>query len=104
MKIKRGDNVLVTAGKEKGKTGKVIRVVRETGRVMIDGVNMYKKFVKSQATRKSGPTSQQIELPRAMDVSNVMLVCPSCKKATRAGYVVDGDTKNRVCKKCNATI
>jgi len=100
-KIKRGDTVLVTAGKEKGKTGKVVRVIRETGRVMLEGINLYKKFVKTPGGR--GP-AQQVELPRAMDASNVALICPSCKKATRVGYAVEGDTKRRVCKKCDATV
>jgi large subunit ribosomal protein L24 len=104
IKIKKGDTVTVTAGREKGKTGTVARVVKETGRVMVDGVNLYKKFVRNQGTRRSGPSMQQVELPRAMDVSNVMIVCPSCKKPTRIGFVVEGETKTRVCKKCKATI
>ncbi len=101
MKIKKGDNVLVTAGKAKGKMGPVLRVMRDTDRVTIDGVNLFKKFVKS---RTPGTAAQQIEIPRSINISNVALVCPSCKKATRIGYKIDGDTKSRFCKKCNATI
>lgn len=101
MKIKKGDTVFVTSGKAKGKTGPVLRVIKDTDRVMIDGINLYKKFVKS---RTPGTPTQQIELPRSINISNVALVCPSCKKPTRIGYKVDGDTKSRVCKKCNAII
>jgi large subunit ribosomal protein L24 len=104
IKIKKGDTVTVTAGREKGKSGTVSRVIKETGRVMIDGVNLYKKFVRNQGTRRTGASMQQVELPRAMDVSNVMIVCPSCKKPTRIGFAIDGDTKTRICKKCKATI
>ena len=104
MKIKRGDTVLVTAGKSKGQTGPVIRVNRETERVSIDGVNMYKKFLHTQATRQSKSAATQVDLPRSIAISNVALVCPNCKKATRVGYKVDGDTKTRVCKKCDAAI
>jgi large subunit ribosomal protein L24 len=104
MKIKKGDNVLVTTGKEKGKSGAVIKVLRDANRVLIDGVNMYKKFVRSQATDRSKPTSQQVELPRSIALSNIAIVCGNCKKATRVGYQIDGDTKSRVCKKCGAKI
>lgn len=104
MKIKRGDTVLVTTGKAKGKTGPVIRVDRDTNRVTVDGVNMYKKFVHTQATRQSRSAAQLVERPRSIAFSNVALVCPNCKKATRVGYKVDGDTKSRVCKKCNTAI
>lgn len=104
FKIKKGDNVLVTTGKAKGKQGPVIRVVGETQRVFIDGVNMYKKFVRSQATRSAASTSQQVELPRSIAISNLALVCPSCKKASRVGYRIEGETKVRFCKKCDAKI
>ncbi len=104
IKIKKGDTVVVTSGREKGKTGPVARVIKETGRVMIDGVNLYKKFVRNQGTRRSGASTQQVELPRAMDISNVMIVCPSCKKPTRIGYAIEGDTKTRTCKKCGKNL
>ncbi len=103
-RIKKGDTVLVTAGRAKGQTGTVARVIAETGRVQIDGVNLYKKFVRSQATRQAKPTMQQVEIPRPIDVSNVALVCPSCKKAGRVGYRMDGDNKVRFCKKCDAAL
>lgn len=104
FKIKKGDTVLVTTGKAKGKQGPVLRVVAETGRVLIDGVNMYKKFLHTQATRQSKSAAQQVELPRSIAISNLALVCPSCKKAGRVGYRMDGETKVRFCKKCNAAI
>lgn len=104
IKIKRGDTVVVTAGKEKGKTGAVVRVIADANRVTVDGVNTYKKFVRAPRTRRDGGATQQVDRLRAMDVSNVALVCPACKKPTRVGYVVDADTKSRVCRKCGATI
>lgn len=104
FKIKKGDTVLVITGKEKGKTGPVLRVLGETGRIMVDGINMYKKFVRSKATQRSKPESTLVERPRSLAMSNVALVCTACKKATRVGYKIEGDTKSRICKKCNATI
>lgn len=100
MKIKKGDNVQVLSGKDRGKTGEVIQVLtdKETGRrfVVVEGVNVMKKHLRSRSSADKGQT---IELSAPIDASNVMVIDPSSKKATRVGYTIDGDTKRRVAKK-----
>ena len=99
MNVKKGDTVKVIAGKDKGKEGEVLRSVPESGRVVVEKVNMIKKDMRpTQQNPQGGITTKEAPI----HVSNVMLVCPNCKAATRVtrkrvegkrGYV-------RVCKKC----
>ena len=97
MKIKTGDNVLVIAGKDHGKKGKVIRTLPREAKVVVEGVNIRKKNVRA---KKAGQKGQVVEIPSAFSVSNVKILCVKCGKATRVGYKIDGKTKSRVCKKC----
>jgi large subunit ribosomal protein L24 len=101
MDIKKGDIVKVLTGKNRGKSGKVIRADEKTGRVSVEGVNLYKKHVKA---KRQGEKGEVVELLRPVNISNVMLVCSSCHKATRVGHRVNGKIKARFCKKCQATI
>ncbi|MFW5781735.1 MAG: 50S ribosomal protein L24 [Candidatus Muiribacteriaceae bacterium] len=94
--IKKGDKVLVIAGKEKGKTGEVLKVYPETGRVIVSKVNFVKKHQKPTNQYKKGGI---IEREASLHVSNLQLVCPHSDEATRVGHkVVDGQ-KVRVSKK-----
>lgn len=101
MEIKKGDNVVVLTGKDKGKKAAVIKAYPSENRVVLDGLNMVTKHVKARSANQPGGKVSQ---PAALDASNVMLVCPSCGKATRLAHdKVDG--KNvRKCKKCGAVI
>jgi len=100
-KLKKGDLVKVIAGKDKGKTGKIISFVPKKNRVIVEGVRIVKKHVKASQTTKGGI----IEKEAPIDISNVMLVCPHCKKPTRiSSKFLDDGTKVRVCKKCHETI
>jgi large subunit ribosomal protein L24 len=102
MKIKRNDKVIVTAGKDKGKKGKVTRAIPESNKVVVDGVNFMKKHVKA---RRQGEKGQKITVPVPINVSNVSLICPKCVKKTRVGYLVlENKEKHRVCKKCKENI
>ncbi len=101
MKIKKNDQVLIIAGDDKGKKGKVLKALPEAGKVVVEGANMVKKHVKP---KKSGQKGQTVNAPRAVEVSNVKLVCPKCGKASRVGYESAGKEKYRVCKKCGAKI
>jgi large subunit ribosomal protein L24 len=101
MKIKKGDTVLVISGKWKGKTGKVLRAFPKELKVLVEGVNIVKKH---QKPKRAGEKGQIVEIPKPIHVSKVKLICPSCKKATRVGYKIEGDKKFRVCKKCGAKI
>ncbi len=85
------------AGKDRGKTGKVLSVLE--GRVVIEGLNTIKKH---QRAKKQGQKGQIITKERAVDRSNVQIVCPKCGKPTRIGHQVVGDRKIRICKKCQA--
>lgn len=101
MKIKQGDNVAVIAGKDKGKTGKVMRVMKKRNAVVIEKVNVKKKHIKKTTTR----AGEIIQFEAPINASNVKVICPQCKKAARVGYTIPKDgKKRRVCKKCNESI
>jgi large subunit ribosomal protein L24 len=100
-KIRSGDTVVVIAGRNKGEQGKVRKNLIDRDRVVIEGVNIVKKHIKRGRARQAGI----VEVEAPLHVSNVMLVCPSCKQATRVGVRKDDNGKNaRYCKKCEAMI
>ena len=99
-KIKKNDTVKVVCGKDKGKTGKVVKVDNNKGRVIVQGLNIVKKAQKPKSQNEKGGI---ISIEAAMDISNVMIVCKKCGP-TRIGYKVDGADKKRICKKCGDTI
>lgn len=99
-KIKKGDNVKVMAGKDSGRSGTVDRVLVKTGQVVVGGINISKRSVKKQGENKGGI----IDLVKPVDISNVTLVCPNCKKVTRVGFKVEGKEKIRICRKCGKEI
>lgn len=101
MNIKKNDTVKIIVGKDKGKTAKVLRVFPEKKKILIDGLNTYKKHVRP---KKQGEKGQIILVPRSICVSNAMLVCSGCGNAVRIGYRLSGDKKERVCKKCKSLI
>jgi len=101
MKIKKGDKVKILTGKDKGKTGKVLKVVKSAGKISIEGINLRIKHMRPQ---KQGEKGQRIQFPAPMDISNVMLICPKCSQATRVGMKkLEDKSKVRVCKKCKET-
>lgn len=100
MKIKIGDTVKITMGKDKGREGKVEMVLPKRDSVVIPEVNMYKKHVKGTQGQKGG----MYDLPRPLNVAKVALICPNCKKQTRVGIEVIKNEKVRVCKKCKKQI
>ena len=97
MKIKKGDTVKVLSGNDKGKTGEVLEVIPKAEKVIVKGVNVRKKHVKP---RKQGEEGGIIPVECSIHSSKVNVVCPKCGKPARVGYVMEGDTKVRVCKKC----
>lgn len=101
MKLKRNDNVIMLSGKDRGKTGKISIVLSESGKVVVEGLNMIKKHVKA---RKQGQKGQIVNKERAVSVSSVALVCKSCGKPTRIGYRNKGKDKTRICKKCEKEV
>nr|WP_251106823.1 50S ribosomal protein L24 [Alloacidobacterium dinghuense] len=101
MNIQRNDQVEVIAGTDKGKRGRVLRVVPDENRILVEHVRMIKKNVRPNPQRniKGGIAEQEAPI----HLSNVALVCPSCGP-TRVGHKFEGDTKVRVCKKCGQTL
>lgn len=97
MKLKKGDNVLVVSGKDKGKRGKILQAFPQDFRIVVEGMNMKKKHRKPT---KAGEKGQMIQLPAPFASGKVKMVCPSCGKPTRIGYVKKAETKARICKKC----
>lgn len=100
MNLKKGDNVMVIAGKDKGKSGTVAKILSEKDRVLVNGINTVKKRTRPQ---KQGEKGQTIAVSRSLHSSNVMLVCKNCKQPTRVGYRKEGEIKVRYCKKCEAS-
>lgn len=101
MKIKKGDQVIVISGKDRGKQGKVLGVFPKENKVVVEGVNIRKKHVKP---KRSGEKGQIVELSSPLDVSNLKLICPKCGKPARIGYVVREGKKYKICKKCKQEI
>ena len=102
MTIRKGDTVKVIAGKDRGKTGKVLRSVPEKSRVVVEKVNMVKKAMRPTQQNPQGGI-MSVEAP--IHVSNVMVVCPECKQPTRVSHRVnEAGKKVRVCKKCGKDI
>lgn len=101
MKVHKGDSVKIIVGKDSGKTGKVLSVDYKTRKVFLEGLNLFKKHVKP---KRQGEKGEMIQVARPVDVSNLMVICQACKKATRVGYRIDNKDKARICKKCQAAI
>lgn len=97
MKIKKGDQVIVTIGKDKGRKGKVEAVYPKTSQVKVNGVNIYKRHEKKRDEKRQGGI---IEYTRPISVNKLALMCPKCGKPTRAGYIVVKGEKERICRKC----
>jgi large subunit ribosomal protein L24 len=101
QKIRRGDEVVVTSGRNKGQRGQVRVNLIDRDRVVVEGVNIVKKHIKRGRARQAGI----VEVEAALHVSNVKLVCPSCKEPTRIGVRGNAAGKNeRYCKKCDQLI
>jgi len=101
MKLKRNDEVVIVRGKDKGKKGKIEKVFTKEHKVLIPGVNLYKRHYKSRLQNKP---SEIIEITKPFVESSVALICPNCKKQTRVGYKIDNKEKVRICRKCNKKI
>lgn len=100
-KIRTGDQVLVTNGRNKGQSGVVRINLVDKNRVVVEGVNIVKKHIKRGRARQAGI----VEVEAPLNVSNVMLICPNCKQPSRVGVRVNAEGKNqRFCKKCDELI
>jgi large subunit ribosomal protein L24 len=104
LKVRRGDQVRVMTGKDRGKEGRILAVFPEDRRIIIEGVNMIKRHLKLRAARgRSGQEGGIITKEAPVHVSNVQIVCPSCGP-TRVGYEIKDGTKTRICRKCGGEL
>ena len=101
MKVKKGDSVLIITGKDKGRTGKITRALPKEMKILVEGINLKKKHIKS---RREGEKGQIVDVPAPLTVSNVKLICPKCGKAVRVAYEIKDGDKKRICKKCKSQI
>lgn len=101
MKLKKGDNVKVTKGKDKGKSGKIDKVFPKKDQVLISNVNLYKRHLKARSQKQP---SEIVTLTKPLSSENVILICPKCNKTARIGYKLQRGVKSRICKKCESEI
>lgn len=101
MKLKKGDEVKIIRGKDKGKTGKIEKVFSNEKKILVLGVNEYKRHMKAKSRVQK---SEIITITKPIPVSNVMLVCSKCHLPTRIEYLVQDGDKVRICKKCKQII
>ena len=102
MKLRKNDKVQVMAGKDKGRTGIIEQVFSKTGKILVGGVNIYKKHTKSRGGKDKGGI---IDITKPLPVASLSLICPKCGKVVRVGYQIEkSGEKARICKKCKEII
>ena len=101
MKIKKGDTVQIISGRDRGKSGKVMKVDAANSSILLEGLNLVKKHLRP---KRQGEKGRVLSLPRPLNISKIMLLCPNCKKAVRVGYRMEGENKVRYCRKCKGVI
>jgi large subunit ribosomal protein L24 len=101
MKILKGDTVKILIGKDKGREGLVVKSIPKKDKVVVKGLNLYKKHIKPT----QGKAGSIIEKERSITVSKVAVICPSCKKTIRVAYLIDkSGEKSRICRKCKSVL
>ncbi|MCD4669021.1 MAG: 50S ribosomal protein L24 [Actinomycetia bacterium] len=102
LKVKKNDKVKIVKGKDRGKSGKVLRINRQDGKVFVEGANIVSKHTRQQDQSKPGGI---IKKEGPINIANVRVICPNCSKPARVGFDISGSgEKARVCKKCNQQI
>ncbi len=101
MKIKKGDKIKIVTGKDRGREGTVERVYPLQNKILVAGVNIFKKHVKKSEKMPQGGI---VEISRPLQIANVALVCPQCGKPTRIGYKIEENRKVRICRKCKKAL
>lgn len=101
MKFRKGDEIVITGGKDRGKKGKIDRIIPADETVLVPGLNMYKRHMKKRDEKNQGGI---IDFPRPLPLGRIALLCPKCKKPTRIGFSGKGKDKQRICRKCGQLI
>ncbi|MBZ1345077.1 MAG: 50S ribosomal protein L24 [Candidatus Nealsonbacteria bacterium] len=97
MKIKKGDTVLIILGKDRGRKGKVLKIIPEKESLIVEGINIKKKHIRP---KKGGEKGRIVQIAAPIHISNAKLICSKCGKPSRIGYKIIEKKKNRICKKC----
>ena len=100
FKFKAQDQVKIVSGKDKGKTGKIEKVLLKEQKIVVSNVNIYKRHKKVSKNQPAGI----FEVTRPISVSKVGLICPKCQKLTRVGFIIENKSKKRICKKCKGIL
>lgn len=101
MKIKKGDTIKIIKGKDRGKSGKVLKIFPKEGRVLVEGMNIFKKHVRP---RRQGEKGEIVQVARPISIPNIALVCPHCSQAIRVGFHFQDGKKLRYCRKCGQNL
>lgn len=101
MKLKKGDKIRVIAGKDRGREGTIDKVYKKQNKVLVLGINTYKKHIKKSDKIPQGGV---VELPRPLNIAKVALICQKCGKRTRVLYSIEKGKRVRICKKCGEKI
>ncbi len=101
MKLKLNDTVKVLSGRDKGKTGEIRRILPQTAQVVVAGIGVVKKHTKPSA---KSPQGGILEIEKPINAAKVAFVCPNCKHASRLGYQMNGETKERLCRHCGKAV
>lgn len=97
MNIKKGDQIKIISGKDRGKTGTVLRAITKEGKITVEGINLFKK---RSRPKRQGEKGEVVHVARPFWASKAMLICKNCKAPTRVGFRYEGTKKIRFCKKC----
>ncbi len=97
MKLKKGDNVIIRAGKDRRREGKILRVFPRGNKVVIEGINLFKRRIRP---KKAGEKGQVVTVAYPLAAAKVMIKCVRCGRGARVGYRVEGDKKIRICRRC----
>ncbi len=100
-KIKKNDEIVLLSGKDKGKRGKVTRFLTKENKVVVGGLNLYKRHLKRKSEKEQ---SQIVSIEKPLSISKVMVICPHCNRPTRVGFEANEGKKQRMCKKCKKSI
>ena len=101
MKFRKGDEIKVTGGKDKGKTGKIEKVMPQDGLVLVPGINMYKRHMKAKDAKQPAGI---IDIVKPLPLGKVVLICPKCSQQTRIGFIIEDGKKTRICRKCESRL
>lgn len=100
--LKKGDKAVVISGDDKGKSGKVLKILSKNNKAVVEGLNLVKRHLRP---RRQGEKGQIVEMPLPLRLSNLLLACPNCGKPTRRAFkILKGGKKARICKKCKSEI